>query len=209
MKKYILIALAVLTIAGATTAFIIRNDVTAIKEKPTPVGTDIRDVSELKELGFVNVGSVVSREESILKKRYLEAYGCNYYSDREIISVLQENEWVVAPSSSYTGEIPDAAAKLMLANVHKITSKEEKLDRYDYVVNEFVNEEVAWQRYTDHYKNYDVELIPLVFIAAPKSKIDLTKTKFSINQEALLIPKNVDPIALYRVKTGWVELARW
>lgn len=209
MKKTILISALTLLLGFAITAFVYLPK-TSKKENGnslTPVSKGY--VLKLKEAGFTRIKNVVEHESEAQREYYAKKYGLFYLSDEELRQLLRDNGFLVGASSFFIGEMPDSAANTLIKNLDLVSANEEKFDRYDYPLHEFVTQPEALARWEAHYRMYDIGIMPLVFIAAPSDKFDLSTDKVQLNENMFVMPKNNDPIALYKVKGGWIELARW
>lgn len=209
MKKYILIALSVLLIGGGVTAFVIGkpNKTNSKKSDGTVIPT--RNYLEgLREAGFTSLPAFVKKDLEEKRKFYDEKYGVTFFSDKELSDLLVNNGWLIGCSNYYIGDIPVESGKKMIENLKMISEKEIHLDRYDLNQHEMVTQEVALERWTAR-TSPDIAVIPLVFIAAPKDKFDMSGATVNINADNFIEPKNNDPVALYKINGGWLELARW
>ncbi len=212
--KHILIAVAVFIAAGlSTTAFIVANPLkSSTKTNPKLGAMAIPSKSyldDLKDAGFVSLPDFVKKDAEEKRAYYKELYGVLFHSDDEMKTLLEDNGWLMGGSDIYVGEIPLKEGRIMIERLKMISDKEPKLDRMDTRNKEFLNQKDAQMRWEASGRYFDVSVLPLVFIAAPKEKFNLNKDKLQINPDNTITAKNNDPVALYKIKGGWLELARW
>lgn len=210
MKKLLLIGLASLLLL-ATIQSCQRSSAEGIRRSTTDKIIPSPDYLEsLKAAGFTNLPTFVKRNADIKREQYKALYGANYIADEELSTLLEDNGFLLGPSICYVGEIPADPGVKIVDNLRKISAREDHLDRFDNQKGEFLNQKDALDLWNAHNQQYDIEVVPLVFIAAPKDKFDLSKgNDLHINKDNTITPKKPDPIALYKVKGGWLELARW
>jgi len=166
------------------------------ERKPTFESTVV--LSELNLSNSVDYGNSV-------KEMYLEKYGLKFHYVHEIQNFTNENDLMIAESRYFIGDIPDDALN-DLQNKWNIIKNSDIFteEKWIYKDKEYSKEwmEKEGPKYIiSNWIKSDGEHIGSIYVVGPSKEFD---------QRAILEDKvGHDPIILYRIPNGYIELARW
>ncbi len=207
MKKIVLLLLIVVSVitfyscqrAGASST---------IKDKQTSMSPATIN-STLKEAGFTNLSDFVKQASKLQKEYYKNKYGLEYLSDEEVSQMLIRNDFIMGAPVAYIDNIPLSAGEKLVTNLKKLENEKRLLTRFDAEIGEFITEKEASDRWEAHAQQYQIEVAPLVMVAAPRGKFDVTKSRVILNKNLEIDSEVKDPIAFYKTSGGYVVLAIW
>jgi hypothetical protein len=162
-------------------------------------------LTSLKDAGFVNVPMVINKEATVLREKWKRQFNLLFISDVEAKQLLEENDFIIGPSSRYIKDIPDAAANdiamnfniLRKSNVLTYTAPDgrvftqEELDDFDKNAKDWI--------LTGTVNNQ-------IFVIGPASNFN---TDGMVITDRQLVNKKLDPIAVMKVDKGYVQIAKW
>lgn len=166
------------------------------ERKPAAESTAV--LSELNLSSSVNYGNSV-------KEMYLEKYGLKFHYVHEIQNFTNENDLMIAESQYFIGNIPDDALNDLQSRWNIIKNSDIFTEeKWIYGNKEYSKEwmEKEGPKYVISSRiRSDGEHIGGIYVVGPSKEFD---------QKAILEDKiGHDPIILYRIPNGYIELAQW
>lgn len=192
-------------------------------------------IASLSQAGFSSLKEVKNMKYVIERIKWMKEYGLHFLGDEEMNKFLVDNDFIIGDADQYIGDVPPDAGKEMIANFKKIGFVEK---RYKLTLNSgrqiiFTAEEVSPTQigdgvntnlhWTQDFISRDLMTLNNIpnesgFSIVPEGvKIQIVAGMEKFNTQGMVIedrilkapPPPPDPIAIVKVRYGWVQLAGW
>jgi len=201
-----------------------------------PKGFDEAYVKRLEALGFSQNESVLYLQSKKHQEYWSQTFGLNFIGDGEIQKFLMDNDFIMGEASKYVGDIPKEAGDLISSNLTLLKNKYAPFVKYEMERKKEIDR--GWvsggvltlsfnipeypQRQdlpngTTMVTNMENGKLTTTYDTIPErpNEIWIIAAKAKFNTEGMQLEGRIlrnppeDPIALVKVKNGYVEIANW